>query len=185
MIKPWPVVQSRPREFYRVFSLRTDTVVSPRTGMEHEFHIIETRDWINIIPITEEEKVVMVKQYRHGSREITLEIPGGLCDPGDTPERAASRELLEETGYRAGKLLEIGSVRPNPAIFNNRCFTFLGRSLTRVGEPTPDGTEDIEVVLVPLPDIPEMIRAGRITHALVIAAFYSFFLSPLSSNGGA
>ena len=114
----------------------------------------------------------MIKQYRHGSKQITLEIPGGLVDPGDTPESAASRELLEETGYQAEEWKKIGVVNPNPAIFSNRCHTFLARNLMKVGSPTLDQTEDIDVVLFPLSEVPRLIRDGVIDHALVIAAFH-------------
>jgi ADP-ribose pyrophosphatase len=176
MIKPWKHMRSRPAQSFRVFSIRTDTVVSPRTGTEHDFYIIESMDWINIIPLTDDHRVVMVRQYRHGSREVTLEIPGGLVDPGDTPEEAAARELLEETGYQANKWLKIGVVNPNPAIFNNRCYTFAARNLKKVSHPVPDQTEDIEVALIPLFEIPELIRGGKIDHAIVISAFYLYFL---------
>jgi ADP-ribose pyrophosphatase len=172
MVKPWKRIRSRTNKSYRIFSIRTDTTLSPRTGAEHEFYVIESGDWVNVVPITADQQVVMIKQYRHGSRQITLEIPGGLVDPGDTPETAASRELLEETGYRAEEWKKIGVVNPNPAIFSNRCHTFLARNLTRVANPTPDQTEDIDVVLLPLSDIPGLIRKGVIDHALVIAAFY-------------
>jgi len=118
----------------------------------------------------------MVKQYRHGSKEITLEIPGGLVDPGDTPKKAAYRELLEETGYQAKDWLKIGVVNPNPAIFNNRCYTFMARNVQKVRDPMPDQAEDIEVVLIPLSDIPELIRKRKIDHAMVITAFYYYFL---------
>lgn len=176
MVKPWQRIRSQFNQFFRIFSVRTDTAVSPRTGEAYDFYILESRDWINIIPITPENQVVMVKQYRHGSGEVTLEIPGGIVDPGDSPQGAALRELLEETGYQAEDWAEIGSVNPNPAIFNNRCYTFLARNVKRTSNPMPDQTEDIEVVLVPLADIPAYIREGKIDHAIVIAAFYSYFL---------
>jgi 8-oxo-dGTP pyrophosphatase MutT (NUDIX family) len=144
--------------------------------MGHDFYIIETRDWINIIPLIDDNKVVMIKQYRHGSREVTLEIPGGLVDPGDTPKRAAARELLEETGYQAKKWLKIGGVNPNPALFNNRCYTFLAQDIKKISDPTPDQTEDIEVVLIPLRKIPGLILGGEIDHAMVITAFAHYFL---------
>jgi len=177
MIKPWPYVRSQMNQSYRIFSIRTDTVLSPRTGAEHDFYVIETRDWVNIIPITTDQQVVMVKQYRHGSRQVTLEIPGGIVDPGDTPEEAASRELLEETGYQADEWVKIGEVSPNPAIFNNRAHTFVARNLKKVGDPSPDQTEDIEVVLVPISNIPQLIRTGTIDHAIVMAAFYWYFVA--------
>jgi ADP-ribose pyrophosphatase len=177
MIKPWPSIHSKPAQSFRVFSVRSDTVISPRTGFEHDFYISESRDWINIIPLTADHQVAMIRQYRHGSREVTLEIPGGLVEPGDTPEKAASRELLEETGYQAEEWIKIGEVNPNPALFSNRCHTFLARKIEKVHEPTPDQTEDIEVILIPLSDIPELIQKGEIDHAMVITAFYWYSLN--------
>lgn len=176
MIKTWPCIASKTTYSNRIFSIKTNTTRSPRTGNEHEFFVIESSDWVNIIPVTDDRHVVMVRQYRHGSNRITLEIPGGMLDPGDTAEKAASRELLEETGYEAGEWLKLGDVSPNPAIFNNRCHTFLARNLKKVRVPKPDQTEDIDVVLVHLSKIPHLIRKGTIDHALVIAAFYWYFL---------
>jgi ADP-ribose diphosphatase len=177
MVKLWRCIRSQPNQSFRVFSVRTDTALSPRTGKEHDFYIIESSDWVNIIPITEDQQVVMVRQYRHGSRGVTLEIPGGLLDPGDSPEKAASRELLEETGYQSEDWGKIANVNPNPAIFSNRCHTFLARNVKKTGDPKPDQTEDLEVVLVPLSKIPGLIREGTIDHAIVIAAFYCYSLA--------
>jgi ADP-ribose pyrophosphatase len=176
MIKPWPCIRSQSVQSFQIFSIRADTTLSPRTSVEHDFYVIETRDWVNIIPLTSDHQVVMIRQYRHGSREVTLEIPGGLADPGDTPEKAAARELLEETGYRAEQLIKIGKVNPNPALFDNDCYTFVARNIEKIGDPMPDQTEDIEVVLIPLVDIPELIRKGKIDHAIVISAFCHYFL---------
>jgi len=172
MIKPWPLIQSRPSTSYRVFSVRTDIARSPRTEQEHDFYIIEADEWVNIIPLTPDNEVVMVKQYRHGIRETTLEVPGGLVDPGDTPEGAAVRELMEETGYGSGEVQLLGSYHPHPAIMNNLCYTFLARGVHLEQGQKLDQGEDIEVVLVPLKNIPEIIKTGQITHSLVITAFY-------------
>jgi 8-oxo-dGTP pyrophosphatase MutT (NUDIX family) len=182
MIKQWKCIQSKFNQSFHVFSIRTDTAISPRTGLQHDFYVIESNDWINIIPITDDNQVVMVKQYRHGSKDITLEIPGGLVDPGDTPEQAALRELFEETGYQAEKLIKIGEVNPNPALFNNRCYTFLASGLKKIGDPKPDQTEDIEVILIPLSEVPKLILKGKIDHAIVISAFTFYFLGYSNKN---
>ena len=174
--KPWKVVSSTKDMSYRVFGLRTDRAVSPRTGKEHHFFILESAPWVNVIPLTPEQEVVMVRQYRHGTRDVTLEIPGGLVERSDTAEAAARRELFEETGYRASETISLGAVHPNPAIQNNQCYTFLAKDVFSDGEQHQDEREDIEVLLRPLNAIPRLIRDGEITHSLVLAAFYRFFM---------
>ena len=171
MIKPWKRIRSKSSHSFRVFSIRTDTTISPRTAKKHDFYIIESNNWVNIIPLTADHEVVMIRQYRHGSRDVTLEIPGGLAESEDTPKKAAVRELLEETGYRAKTWTKIGAVNPNPALFNNRCYTFLAQNIQKVSAPSPDQTEDIEVVLIPLAKIPTLILEAKIDHAMVITAF--------------
>ena len=175
-IKPWKVISSKEDNSYRVFSLRTDRAISPRTGQDHDFFILESSSWVNVIPLTPQNEVVMVRQYRHGTRDVTLEIPGGLVEDRDTPEKAAERELHEETGYKASEIVLLGSVHPNPAIQNNRCYTFLAKDVFLAGDQHQDEKEDIEVLLRPITEIPGLIRSGEITHALVLAAFYRFYM---------
>lgn len=175
--KPWKLISSKRDKSYRIFSLRTDRAISPRTGHEHNFFIIESPSWINVIPLTSQNEVVLIRQYRHGIREVVLEIPGGLIESYDTPEEAAGRELREETGYRASEMIFLGSVNPNPAIQDNQCFTFLAKDVFLAGEQQQqDEKEDIEVLLRPLTEIPRLIREGKISHSLVLAAFYRFFM---------
>lgn len=176
MPKPWPLIRSTVDKSYSVFSVRTDTACCPRTGQEHDFYVLESPDWVNVIPLTPDEQVVMVRQYRHGTRDMCLEIPGGLAKPADSVEDAARRELLEETGYEANELIFLGSARPQPAILNNRSVTYLARNVRKVGAPQLDQTEDIEVVLVSLSDIPDLIRRREMTNAMVILAFYWYFM---------
>lgn len=159
-----------------MFNVRIDTAISPRTGKAHDFYVIDTRDWATVIPLTPRSEVVMVRQFRHGVKEVTMETPGGLVEQGDTPLEAARRELLEETGYRANDLELLGELHPQPALFNNRFFVYLGRYVEEVAPPRQDEGEDLEVIQVPLRDIPGMIRRGEIRHALVLAAFQLFFL---------
>ncbi len=177
--KLWTIITSTHDRSFRVFDLRTDRARSPRTGEEHDFFVLESSPWVNVIPLTKGGDVVMIEQYRHGIQEVTLEIPGGLIEPGDSPEEAARRELREETGYGDGELIDLGFVYPNPAIQNNRCHTFLANNVAPVGRQEMDDKEDIEVVLFPLAEVPELIQGGRITHSLVIVAFYRLFLEYL------
>jgi ADP-ribose pyrophosphatase len=174
--RPWKVITSTRDASYRVFSIRTDRTRSPRTGKEHDFFILESSSWVNVIPLTPENEVIMVRQYRHGIQGVTLEIPGGLVEDSDSPEEAAGRELYEETGYRASEMILLGSVHTNPAIQNNECYTFLAREVFIGGWQSQDEKEDIEVVRRPLSEIPNLIRNGEITHSLVLAAFYRFFM---------
>ncbi len=174
--EPWEVLSSERDQSYRVFSLRTDLARSPRTGKVHPFFILESSSWVNVIPITPNNEVVLVRQYRHGIQDLTLEIPGGVVDGDDTPGSTAERELLEETGYRPEKMTLLGYVHPNPAIQNNRCYTYVAQGSFRAGGQALDDQEDIEVILKPLGRIPSLIRDGNITHALVLAAFYRFFM---------
>lgn len=143
----------------------------PGGGDERSFYRIDAPHWINVIPVDDRGDVLFVRQYRFGIEDFTLEIPGGMCDPGESPATAAARELREETGRRAGRIVELGWVHPNPALQGNRCYSYLARDLTRVGDPEPDPDEEFELVTVPLRDVAGLIADGSISHALVVAAF--------------
>lgn len=127
---------------------------------------------MNVVPITDEQEVIFVKQFRHGSEDITLEIPGGMVDPGEDPEVAAVRECLEESGYQVGNVESLGILNPNPAIFPNRLHTFLARGCLPVAEIANTSTEYTEVVLVPMVDLPRLLQSGEISHALVAATLW-------------
>ena len=174
-LKPWKRISSRLDRSFPIFNLRTDRMVSPRTLKDYDFFILESRDWVNIIPLTEDKEVVLIRQYRHGIGEITLEIPGGIIEQGDSPEKAAERELLEETGYKSQEMVPLGMVYPNPAFLNNRCYTFLSRDVFFAGSQDLDEKEDIEIVIKPLNEIRGLIENGEISHSLIIAAFYRLF----------
>lgn len=170
-IRPWKRLSSERVSEHRIFTLRQDLCVSPRTGKEHPFLVMEGVDWVNVIPVTAEGNVVLVEQWRHGVRRVTLELPGGMVDAGETPAEAAARELLEETGYAGGKPEELGWIHPNPAIQANRTWTYLVRGAKRRARQSVEGTEDIATVEVPLAKVPSLIRNGKITHALVVVGF--------------
>ena len=160
-----------------VFSLRRDRKERPGSrARHHDFYIIESVDWVNVIPLTETGEVVFIELHRHGTNEVSLEVPGGMIDPEDaSPMAAAAREMEEETGFRSESLVSLGVVHPNPAIQSNRCYSFVAPNARLVGPPRPDETEDIEVVRHPLSDVPGLLAEGKITHALVVACFLWYF----------
>lgn len=147
-----------------------------RDGLEHEFVVLSSPDWVNVVPVTPRGEVVLIRQYRQGSRDVALEIPGGLVDPGEDPIQAGARELAEETGYASPGLVPLGLVNPNPALFDNTCYTFLAPDAVPASEPRPDDAEQIEVITVPAADLPALVRGGEITHSLVIAALTFYWL---------
>ena len=180
-LKPWKLVDSRIEKQFPIFDLRVDRAQSPRTAREHDFFILESADWVNVIPLTPAKEVVLIRQYRHGLREITLEIPGGILEPGDSPAAAACRELSEETGYAGGTWTALDYVYPNPAFLNNRCYTFLAENVVLKRGQEQDDKEDIEIMLKPLEQIPDLIKEGIIRHSLIVAAFYRLFVEHAST----
>ena len=168
--RPWRRLGSERLQDCRVFEIERVRFERPEGGEEH-FYCIEAPDWINVIPVTADRRVLLIRQFRFGLNDFTLEIPGGMCDPGESPEDAAVRELREETGHAAARMETLGWVHPNPALQGNRCHTYLAHDVVEVGEQQPDEHEEIEILHAPLDEIPALIREGRITHSLVVAAF--------------
>lgn len=157
----------------RVFRVRRDLNRNPRDRRTHDFYVLEAPDWVNIIPITINQEVVLIEQYRHGVDAVTLEIPGGIVDPGETAREAGLRELFEETGYQADEAIYLGKTHPNPAIQDNWVHTYLAPNARYVGAPAVhDPTEQTLVKLVPLAEVPHLIAAGAITHSLVVVGFH-------------
>ncbi len=171
----WPILsRSSEREDHVVFSVRTHVAANPRTGAARTFHVIDSPGWINVVALTSQGDVVLVRQFRHGNEEVTTELPGGLVDPGESPLEAAKRELEEETGYVSAHWEALGVLDPNPAIQSNQCSVFLALEAEKVSALALDDGEHIEVVTRPLDEVPGMIRSREITHSLVIAAFFFF-----------
>lgn len=167
---PWTRVGVRHERDYRIFRTQTLDVTDPRDGAPYVRTVIRAPDWVNVIPVTAQGDVVLVRQFRFGTWSNTLEIPGGMVDAGEDPLVTATRELEEETGYRAGRVVPLGVSHPNPALFDNRLHSFLAEGCVRVHDGRPDHGEDLEVVVVPKAELPRLVKSGEITHSLVLAA---------------
>jgi 8-oxo-dGTP pyrophosphatase MutT (NUDIX family) len=179
----WKALETEALQDCAVFTVSRTLTESPNTGERHSFFRIDSADWVNVVPITPAGEIVMVRQYRHGLREVTLEIPGGMVDPGEAPQQAAARELLEETGYRAQRIEPLGSVNPNPALFGNRLFAFAAHGCERVAEVANENTEETVVELVAPAALRRLLREGRIDHGLVMASLYFFDLATEPERG--
>ena len=177
MPKPWEKLSSRPVGDFRIFSVRSDRLLSPRTQQEHDFLIIDCVDWVNVLAVTADQQLVMIEQYRHGSKSVELEIPGGMIDRRDpSPEAAGVRELREETGFEGQNPRCLGKVFPNPAIMSNTCFTVLVENCRCLHPLQLDHGEDLSTRLVPVAAIPALVAGGTIRHSLVLVALFYFDL---------
>ncbi|HSO36959.1 MAG TPA: NUDIX hydrolase [Labilithrix sp.] len=142
--------------------------------LAHDVFVLASPDWCNVLAETDDGELVLVWQYRFGTDALSLEVPGGVIDPGEAPIEAARRELREETGYEADSFELVSVVEPNPALQGNRCFTFLARGVRPTGQIAFDELEDLETVLVPRHALARLIDEQVITHALVVVALETY-----------
>lgn len=172
-IKPWRVLDTRHlRERIRLDRCEVSS------GRIFEATVFEFQPWATVVPLTPDGQVILVRQYRHGLGQVTLELPGGIVDEGETPLQAARRELQEETGYAGRTFIEIGRISPNPAIQSNLVHFFLTPDAEAAGGQHLDATEEIEVSLMPLDELVALARNNGLLNALQVAALF-FALSHL------
>jgi 8-oxo-dGTP pyrophosphatase MutT (NUDIX family) len=166
-MKPWKILDSNhihPR-------IRIDKCELPN-GKLLDATVLEFRSWANVMAITKDQQVVMVNQYRHGAKKDFLEFPGGIIEDGEDPLVGIQRELLEETGYKALKVIEVGSLYPNPAMQSNQMFCYLALDAEKVASQDLDEGEDIDVKLIPVDELIAMTKNGEFSHALDVAVLY-------------
>lgn len=167
----WRVVDRSPVHDYRILRSTAVRAAHPLTGVVRDFTVLDTPDWVNVIALTRDAHVVLIRQYRIGADRVHVEIPGGMVDPGEDHATAARRELAEETGYTAATWRHVGTVEPNPAIHGNRLHTWLALDAEVTRPLAHDDGEVITTFTAPVTDVIAMLRDGRIDHALVVAAF--------------
>jgi len=171
MIEPWALTSEETLAELGILQLRRDRARSPRTGAELDFYVLRTPDWVQVVPLADDGRLVLVRQYRHGSRAVGLEVPGGLLDADDaSPAHGAARELAEETGYGGGELLALGACWPQPALLSNRVHFFLARGVRLRQAPSLDHGEDMDVVLLAPEEALRMSADGRIHNAMSLLA---------------
>ncbi len=153
-----------------LFKLFSRVFRSMRSGKSHRFFVAELPDCVQVIALTNDGRIVLVRQFRAGSGKDSLEIPGGLLEPGEEPAKAGVRELLEETGYAGAPPKLLGSSYCNPSLLNSRVTTILVENAARIAEPKPDASEELEIVLAPASQVRDMIAVGTIDHALVVGS---------------
>ena len=173
-VQPWREVDHRALLDCRILVVESADMESPVDGSVHEFFRFRAPDWAHVVPVTAGGDIVLIRQFRQGSREISLEIPAGLIEPGESPEAAARRECLEETGYRATELHSLGILRPNPALFTNRLHSFYALGVEPVADIQQTATESTEVELVAVDRIADLLTRGVIDHALDTALLWRF-----------
>ncbi len=171
-IQSWQKLEDREVVDCRVFRVIKRRLYHPGRKKEGEFFIIGSTPWVNVLALTEDRQVVLVRQFRYGTEQLSLEPPGGMFEEGESPVEAGLRELYEETGYQGEHARIIGSVNPNPAILNNTCYFVLVENARLVGNTEWDEHEEMETVTVPWQEAVAMAGRGEITHSLAVCALF-------------
>lgn len=166
-LKPWQHVSSRYIHKEKWFKLRADKVLKGNGEKMDPYYVLEYSDWVNVLPVTKDGKIVLVRQYRYSLGTFSIEVPGGIMDPHETePLEAAKRELLEETGYSCGKIEEVAIVATNPATHNNRLHCYLATDCELTHELDHDENEELEVLIVTVEELLTMLRENKIVQSL-------------------
>jgi ADP-ribose pyrophosphatase len=180
----WKILKSEILFKTGFFKARVDTCELPDGRVMPKYYVFEFPEWVNVLPITPDGKIVLVRQHRHGAEREFLEVPGGSTHPGanEDPRLAGERELIEETGYRAKEWISCGSHFPNPSLQGNRMHTFLALGCERVQEPELDPFEDLSVELMTVEEAYKLWLDGGFEHS-IISASLALALKPLRARG--
>ena len=184
MIRNWEILNRKTLHDFKLMQIEGKEVCSPRTGKPMNVMAIHFPAWVVVLALTAAQEVIMVKQYRHGTEKVHLELPGGLVDPDDpSPLQAAQRELMEETGYGSRDFRVMGECFPQPAILSNKCFFYLAMDAEFKQAQALDEGEDLEVVKIPMDDIPLKIHRNSIDNGMSLLAFCYFWMHKKKGKG--
>jgi ADP-ribose pyrophosphatase len=170
----WEKLAEKSVALTRVLELMSARFRHPHRGTERDFVVVRAADWVNVLALTPGGELVLVQQFRFGIDTFSLEIPGGIMEPGEDPIEAGLRELREETGFVGARARLLGSTHPNPAIQSNWCHFVFVEDAVRTAELEWDADEEIEVTTLPAAEVLALARAGGITHALALNALFLF-----------
>ena len=164
IIKPWILEKTEPGPDLILFHTRYDWVRNPRNAHGVRAVVLESPDWVNVVALTPEKALLIVRQYRFGIQKETVEIPAGLIEPGETPAHAAARELAEETGYTSTQWQSLGWVEANPAFLNNRCHFWLAKDVVKTQATDFDEGEELALEVLTWKEVQIEITSGRMRN---------------------
>ena len=173
-IKEWKVLESEYLVRRPWLTARRDRVELPEGRIMPEYYVLEYPDWVNVIAITKDGQFVMERQYRHAARKISLELPCGVMEEGETPLEAAQRELLEETGFGGGQWKKLMELSPNPSAMSNTTHCFLAIGVEKIAEQHLDETEELSVLFMTKEEVKRMLNENQICQALMVAPLYKY-----------
>ena len=173
-IKEWKVLESEYLVRRPWLTARRDRLELPDGRIIPEYYVLEYPDWVNVIAITKDGQFVMERQYRHAARKISLELPCGVMEEGETPLEATQRELLEETGFGGGQWKKLMELSPNPSAMSNTTHCFLAIGVEKIAEQHLDETEELSVLFMTKEEVKRMLNENQICQALMVAPLYKY-----------